>query len=374
MTEAKRYLLLYISEHSGHHQASIALEKAILRKDPACRILNINGFRYAAPVIERLTHFAYMAVIKKMPGLWDFLYDNPAVVRLTKRVRAVINTSGAEKIARLIDEFVPDAIGCTQAFPCGFVAAYKRVRLNRVPLAAVLTDYAAHSYWIDDSVDAYVVPEAAVGDVFVKKGVPSEKIKVLGTPVDPVFNEPVDKETLMRRLGLKKGEPVVLMMGGTRGIGPGIGLLKALEGLPNEMQMIMVCGVNKRLFSKSSSLADRFKKKLLVYEFSKNVHELMGIADIIITKPGGVTTAEALAKGLPMIILNPLPGQESLNTAVLTGKGMALKAKNELDAARLAGSLLDDEHGMERMRHAIQANAKPHAAEKIAELLIKMAG
>src|SRR3989338_5608565 len=123
---AKKILLMYISEHSGHHQASIALAPAILSKNPTVRVRNINAFRYTNPIMEKVIHEAYMKVIKKWPDIWGYLYDNPDVVKKTERIRNLLNSASSRKIGRLIKQFKPDAIGCTQAFPCVLAAHYKK--------------------------------------------------------------------------------------------------------------------------------------------------------------------------------------------------------------------------------------------------------
>ncbi len=288
----KKILLMYISEHSGHHQASIALEKAILARDTQAQVLNMNAFKYTNPVIEKITHETYMRIIKKQPHIWGYLYDNPAVAKKTKRLRSIVDTAGAKKIGRLIRKFNPGAIGCTQAFPCGLVAEYKKTNHANIPLVGILTDYAPHSYWIYDEVDVYVVPSKETGQTFMKKGVPSGKIKALGTPIDPLFETPLNKNEIRRKVGISSRQPVVLVMGGTYGIGPDEKFIKALDNCRRDFQVIVATGVNKKLFKKIKRIERSYKKKLITMGFAGNVHELMGISDIIVTKPCGMTTAE----------------------------------------------------------------------------------
>lgn len=368
----KKILLMYISEHSGHHQASIALEKAILAKNPGCSVLNINAFKYTNPIIEKITHRAYMRLIKKQPEVWNYLYDNPVVVKKTERLRNIAHNAGSKKIAKLIKRFKPDTIACTQAFPCGIVANYKKIYRAGIPLIGILTDYAPHTYWIHEHVDAYIVASNEIRDTFIKKGVPARKIKVLGTPIDPLFEIPLSKNVIYKKTGLSPKSPVVLVMGGTHGIGPDEKLIKALDESQKDFQIIVITGVNKKLFKKIKGMESSLRKKTIAMEFVSNVHELMEISDIIITKPGGLTTAEALAKSLPMVILNPLPGQEDLNTKILTGKGVAVKARDEYDAVKFTEELLDNPDRMKEMQEVIKTNAKPHSAPAVAEFLLSL--
>jgi processive 1,2-diacylglycerol beta-glucosyltransferase len=369
----KKILLMYITEHSGHHQASIALEKAILAKSPSCSVLNIDAFKYTNPIIEKIMHKTYMQVIKKKPEIWNYLYDNPVVVKKTERIRKLANNAGSKKIDKLIKRFDPAAVACTQALPCGIVANYKKIYRADIPLVGALTDYAPHSYWIHDGVDAYIVPSHGVKRAFIKKGVPPKKIKVLGTPIDPLFAKKINKNKILKKTGLSPEMPVILIMGGTYGIGPDEKLISELGASDKDFQIIVVTGVNKKLYKKLKRMEISFSKKLAVMGFADNVCELMEIADIIITKPGGLTTAEAIAKRLPMIILNPLPGQESLNTKILTDKGIAVKARDERDAVRLSEELIDNPKIIKKMQRIMGQNGKPNSASDAAELLLKMA-
>jgi len=150
-------------------------------------------------------------------------------------------------------------------------------------------------------------------------------------------------------------------------------LVKALGGSKKDFQIVVITGINKRLFEEATAIASSSQKKIIVLGFVNNVHELMTISDVIITKPGGVTSAEALAKSLPIIIINPLPGQEDLNTKILTSQGMAIKAPDESDAVRLLEDLLAAPAKLDKMRAAMKANAKPRSSENIARLLLNLA-
>ncbi|MBI4335073.1 MAG: hypothetical protein HY589_00280, partial [Candidatus Omnitrophica bacterium] len=147
-----KILLMYISEHSGHHKASLAIERALSLSLPASPASNvdvstIDAFNYTNPILERIINNTYISLIRRTPEVWEYLYDNPNVVRRVQRLKELINKHNSEKLKRLIDEFSPDAIVCTQAFPCGIAATFKRKYKAKFLLYAVLTDYIAHSYW-----------------------------------------------------------------------------------------------------------------------------------------------------------------------------------------------------------------------------------
>jgi len=215
----KKVLLLYISEHSGHHCASMAIENALHDLDPEVKTLNINSFNYTNPILEKVINRVYMEVIQKKPEIWDYLYDNPKVLKNTQKLREMIHRFNTDKLKTLLDEFRPDTIVCTQAFPCGMVADYKKSFNCDIPIVAVLTDYAPHSYWIYNNVDFYVVPSECTGKKLIDNGIDPSRIKPFGIPVDPRFRKTIGngRKAIFQKLGLDKDKRCVLIMGGLRG-------------------------------------------------------------------------------------------------------------------------------------------------------------
>ncbi|MEI8175884.1 MAG: glycosyltransferase [Candidatus Omnitrophota bacterium] len=367
---SKRVLLMYISEVSGHHSASIAVENAIRKLAPSATVRNINAFNYTNPIWERIINRAYMSVVKNTPELWDYLYDNPRVLRRTRKIRQLIHKGNTEKLKVLFEDFKPDIVACTQAYPCGMVADYKRTLGLDLPLVGILTDYAPHSYWIYDNVDAYVVPSRDTGEKLVRDGVLEEKIKVLGVPIDPKFRPVSDKRALASALGLNPDLKNILIMGGGQGLGDIKKYLLALDHVEQPLQILAVTGTNTRLLNWIQKR--HFRKPVKAFGYINFIEQLMGVADIIISKPGGVTTAEALAKTLPMIIVNPLPGQEAMNTRFLLKEGIALKAENERELADLVDWLLANPGKLTQITHRIREHAHPDAAERAAELILRL--
>jgi processive 1,2-diacylglycerol beta-glucosyltransferase len=144
---------MYISEISGHHSATLAIEKALKILQPNVEILNINAFNYTNPISEKVVNRLYLGIIKRTPQIWDYLYDNPTIAKKIEKMKETIHKFNSPKLKRLFDKFKPDAVVCSQAFPCGMCADYKRTYDSHIPLVAVLTDYVPHSYWIYDRVD-----------------------------------------------------------------------------------------------------------------------------------------------------------------------------------------------------------------------------
>lgn len=366
----KKVLLLYISEHSGHHCASIAIENALRNLEPAVETLNINSFNYTNPILEKVINRAYMGVVKRTPEVWEYLYDNPKVVKNTQKLREMIHKFNKGKLETLLGEFKPDAIVCTQAFPCGMVADYKKTFNLSIPLIGALTDYAPHSYWIYNNIDAYIVPSEETGNRLIANGVDPSRVKVFGIPIDTKFQSPVNRKAVLEKLGLGADKPCILVMGGTQGLGPIKEIATLVDRSPLELQMIVVTGTNKKLYNWIK--ARRWRKKMLPLPYTDNIDELMDISTVVITKPGGITTAEALAKGLPMLIVNSLPGQEAMNTKFLLGEGVAVKAGSPPDVAILLEELFYTKDKLKAMSDRARFLAKPDSAVRVAETVLEL--
>lgn len=370
---SKRVLLMYISYNSGHHRASIAIEKALKMLRPDTEVLNINGFNYTNPILERVINRTYMAVIKRKPQVWDYLYDNPKIFAKTQALRDFLHNMNFDKLLSLLSDFKPDAIVCTQAFPCGMIADLKsRNGFIKTPLFGVLTDYYPHSYWVFQTIDYFIVPAKESKLRLEQNGIASEKIKVFGIPIDPKFNRKADVKFIKLGLGLELDKPVVLVMGGGQGYGPIKDIISALDGLDLDFQIIAVAGINGRLFKWLNSRKRKFNRKVAPLQFVENVDELMSASDVIITKPGGLTTAEALAKGLPMIIVNPIPGQEAKNAQFLVGSGAAIEVDDLNIVGNSASELLSNALRLKQMKEAAQNNGHLDAAMNSAKLILEV--
>jgi processive 1,2-diacylglycerol beta-glucosyltransferase len=368
----KRIILMYISEVSGHHSATLAIENAIRMLDVNVEVLNLNAFNYTNPVSEKIVNRLYLGVIKKTPKIWDYLYDNPVIKKKIDVIKNVVHRFNSPKLKILFDRFSPDVVACSQAFPCGMVADFKKTYNSNIPLVAILTDYAPHSYWIYKTVDFYVVPSEEVKIRLIKKGVTQERVKPFGIPFDPKFNRIIDRQATIKKLGLIENLPTVLIMGGGQGLGPIKTVINSLDETTSDFQEIIITGVNKELYKYLSRRLKRYKKKILLLKFVDNVDELMVISSLIITKPGGITTAEALTRGLPMLIVKPIPGQEENNTRYLTNKGAAIR----VDDPRRIGTAVDGlwkNHGkLTHMSKCAKEMSRPHAALEIARFLLDL--
>ncbi|MBN3038799.1 MAG: hypothetical protein JW869_05200 [Candidatus Omnitrophica bacterium] len=368
---AKKILLMHISNISGHRSASVAIENALRSLDQNTVVKSINGFNYTNPLAEKIINALYMIVIKNVPGLWDHLYDNENVLRKLRKARAIVHRIKERKIKKLFNTFQPDMVVCTQAFPCGMVADYKRRHRLSIPLMGVLTDFAPHSYWVDDFVDLYVVPAEKIKQSLCARGIPREKLQTLGIPIDVKFSKQTIPAQAFSKWNLKPDIPTILIMGGGQGLGPIKEIVATLNKIDQPLQLIVVCGTNKKLFKWLKKRQHMFKKRALILGYVREVDQLMDMSCLIITKPGGLTSAEALSKSLPIIIVSPLPGQESLNTQYLLETGAALKVNTPGELKPLVEDLLNDKDRLGGLQQKAWSLAYAGSALNIAKVIIE---
>jgi processive 1,2-diacylglycerol beta-glucosyltransferase len=359
---------MYIHERSGHHHAALALEKAFRAVDARTRCLLVDELRYAHPILERLIRTTYLEIIRKNPEVWEYLYDNAWVLKNTRALRQAIHKSHSKKFQALLEDFRPDAVVCTQAFPCGIVADFKATRGYPAPLYGVLTDYLPHSYWVMEGVDRYFVPTEEAGRQLSENGIFRDRISVTGIPIDPAFAEKNGSGRAARK------SPRVLVMGGSQGMGPLERIVGVLDRAEERFEMTVVAGLNKRLFRQFTRRAARFKKKVRVLSYVEDVAELMRSATLLVSKPGGLSIAQALAVGLPVVFIDPIPGQEAKNASVLLKHRAAVEAGSEEEAGLFVSELLRSPAKIRSMKENMARLARPDAALRIARQVLSECG
>jgi len=368
----RNILLLYITEISGHHSAAIAIEKSLKMISGDLKILNLNAFRYTSPISEKIVNRIYGAVIKRTPKIWDFVYDNIQVKKSIDKFKNAVNKLNSPKLKKLFEQFHPDVIVCTQAYPCWMVSEFKKTYESKIPLVAVLTDYVPHAYWLYDNVDYYVCPSEEISQRLTKKGIPHHKIKTFGIPFDPAFTAGVNKAAVWEKLSLIPEKKTILIMGGGQGLGPIKTIVHSLDKVKADFQEIIVTGTNKKLYKSLKKDLKKFKKKICLLGYAHNVNELMSVSDLIITKPGGITTSEALSKGLPMLIIKPIPGQEANNTIYLTEQKAAVKIDKPKKINLIVEDLFTNPEKLKRLSEACSRISKPNAGLDIARFILNL--
>jgi processive 1,2-diacylglycerol beta-glucosyltransferase len=372
----ERVMLSYIDITTGHKRAAQAVHKTFKMVYPNIEILELDPLGYFHPVIENIIGKVYFEMLKTNPHFWEYVYDNEKIVKFTAKFRQILNSLNSSRLSKLFYSFNPQAVVCTHAFSCGIFSALKEKRANGLLLIGIITDFDVHSYWIHKNVSSYIVANEYTAEKLQQKGIDKKRIKILGIPIDPVFTEDKNIQDLKKKYNLKEDLSTILVMGGGLGFGPIEKIVYYLNEIENiEFQIIVVAGTNKELELKLIELTSKLPKLTKIFGHVDFIDELMKVSDVFITKPGGMTSAESLSCCLPMVIVNPIPGQEDRNTQYLTSQGVAIKANNEFEISKIILELLTKPQKLNEMRSKILNIRKPKSAfnivKAIEELIVK---
>jgi processive 1,2-diacylglycerol beta-glucosyltransferase len=359
-----RVLIATVTAGAGHLQAAGALEEAwkSLRPQDALEKLDVLDF---TPRLYRKAYVeGYVQLVERAPELWGHLFkktDNPALVRkLTRSRRALANVTAPRFISRL-RKFRPHVVLCTHYMPLEIMGHLRsKANLKPEPLtASIVTDFEAHALWMEPGVNLYCVAAEETKARLVARGVPEENVKVTGIPIASKFSRPIDAAAVRKRFGLRDDLPILLLLGGGFGMGPVSEIMQELNKLTSPVQVIVVCGRNEELRRELAVLEKRHPTHVM--GFVTNMEEFLSIADLVITKPGGLTTSEALALGKPILIFNPIPGQEAANSDFLLEHGAAIKV-NALEDIPFRLKKLLGSGKLTEMSKLAKALGKPSAA------------
>ncbi len=354
--------------------AASALRAELAREDPAFESAVVDSYKYAASVVSRVVSDGYLGMVKTIPQMYRFLYNRAERATEVGPFRTWIHQFTAANLRGLMQEMKPDVVICTHAFPCGVMAEYKKQFSDAAPVVGVVTDFAVHSFWMHDNIERYAVATPEMRATMIERGIQPGRIVVSGIPISPAFGKlPADVEDLRARLDLPRDHNVVLMMGGGLGIGPLSTVMQALNMLDVPMCAVVIVGRSSRSAERVLEAAHDVYYPVRVLGFVGNVDDYMHAADVLVTKPGGLTSAEALAAQVPMVLFKPLPGQEERNTRYLVERHAALRVKRANDLPRTIAGLLQSEDARNGMRAAMSALAKPYAAKEVAGVIRALA-
>ena len=332
----------------------------------------VDSYQYAALVMSRIVSDGYLRMVKTIPQMYRYVYDRAERATEVGPFRLWAHQFTAGNLRPLIERERPDVVVCTHAFPCGAMAEYKKLYADSPPIVGILTDFAVHGFWIHHNVDAYAVSTQAIREIMLARGVESSRIEVTGIPVNPKFAPSGEsRDRLRERLGLPLDRKLVLMMGGGLGIGPLEGMLRSLESVETPIGAVVIAGRSARVERRVLAAAASVSYPVRVLRFVENVYDYMHACDAFLTKPGGLSTAEALCAQIPLVLCKPLPGQEERNAQLLVEWGAALRARRLTDLPGDLRAVLGPQR--EDMLGAQRRTAHPHAALAAANLIARVA-
>jgi processive 1,2-diacylglycerol beta-glucosyltransferase len=372
MKPKPRVLLLSASSGAGHVRAAQALEKAFSARGD-CVVEHIDAIRYVSKLFQRIYDKAYIAMVRRAPELMGVLYDRTDQPWNHPRRRLAMDRLNTQPMIRMLKRMQPDLCVATHFLPAEIIAwliAKKKLSARNV---IVVTDYDVHALWLCRTVDRYYVALEESAEYMARIGVPRDRLRVTGIPVDPLFASPADRVAARKRFGLDPTAPTLLVSAGGEGVGPIEHLVRNLLAMQQPWQVVAVAGRSEKTRHRLEELSRQAgalrggAPRLCAVGFTTEMDQYMAAADLLVGKAGGLTTSEALARALPMALIEPIPGQEERNADHLLEAGAAIRCNNLPAAAWKIATLLGDPARLARMQEAARGMARPAAAATIAE-------
>ncbi|UPG88687.1 galactosyldiacylglycerol synthase [Luteibacter aegosomaticola] len=377
----RRILLLSVSAGAGHVRAADALEATVVAlaaqgADVEARHLDVMD--YVPSSFRRIYADFYLGLITRYPRVWGMLYritDDARPDAVVQRMRRTIERLNTRRLRAAIADFAPDAIICTHFLPAEMLA--RQIRKGRVtaPVYLQVTDFDLHRMWVVPGMSGYFAGSPEIAYRMHAVGLPATRVHTTGIPVMPAFAEAHDRDALSREFGMDPRRAAYLVMGGGAGVGALDELADTLLSAGGDFQLVVLAGRNEDMLGRLRKLATgKHAGRLFPQGYTKHVERLMACCDLAITKPGGLTTSECLAMGLPMIVNAPIPGQEERNADYLLEQGAAWKAIDGVALAWRVQALRDDPAQLSAMSQRARAIGKPHAARDVIDTVLAQLG
>lgn len=364
-----KILFLSANAGTGHTMAAEALKKSLRMIDPSISCEIVNSYKFLNLILEKVMEEGYLHLIRLLPKIYGYFYERKNKKKTIKGMKDWLNRACASNMKKMIDERNPDLIVCTHAFPCGVLSVIKQKYGLNQKILGVITDFVISPFWLYPETDMYLIATEDLKENVVERGIDGSRIITTGIPIDPNFGIEMDKKELRKKLEFDSSIPLILVMGGGLGMSPVTGILRTLKKINTPFEAAIVFGKNIKLKKKVDETLLRlpkFNNRIRTLDYVDNIHEYMKASDLLITKPGGMTTAEAIAVGLPMILTSPIPGQETRNTLYLMDKGVGIRVYREKDLSREVERLLSNPLEREEMALRTRELAAPQAAGEAA--------
>jgi processive 1,2-diacylglycerol beta-glucosyltransferase len=368
--EKQRVLIISTSAGTGHVRAAQALEKEFARDARVEKVIHEDALNFTNKLFREFYSTLYIKLVRNAPDILGWVYRASDEPWKGEAARTQLDRLNTRKLVDFIQEFDPHITVCTHFMPAGIISHLMEKGELTTRLAIVVTDFDCHAMWLSRSFHRYFVAIDETKAHLEALGLPSERITVSGIPIDPIFSEPIDRAATRAAYGLDPSRNTLLISAGALGVGPAELIVERLKHLRNDFQAIVVCGKSEEVKARVERAAGAYHGRFRILGYTDRMHELMQISDLFIGKPGGLTTSEALACGLPMAIFSPIPGQEERNSDHLLEKGIAIKCNELTTLPFKIDQLLDDPARLVAMRRAALALGRPHAARTVVETLL----
>ena len=359
-----KILVIHTSAGAGHTKAAQALADGIKFTTPY-DIVCVDALDYTSSLHRKLYRGLYVFLVTKLPWAWEIFFgltDVPLLRLLVRCIRRIFNAINFHSLEQFIKEENFDYILSTHFLGTEIAGYLKRSKKITSKVVTVITDFDVHSIWLARGVDYYAVACDYTKEKLLSLRIPEAKIKVTGIPTHSKFRTVHNRKELQWRLGLKENVFTVLIATGSFGTGPIKKIMESLE----DYQILVVCGNNKKLFNELTHVTMGMVR---VYGLVDNMHELMAVADTMITKPGGLSIAEALVNGLPLIFFNAIPGQETQNIKVLQKYGVGISDCSIIEISQKLKEISTSQEQLHLAQLKSKALARPQAVGEIIKLI-----
>jgi len=365
-----KVLILSMTVGQGHNSAGNALAQYLEKQGHTYEVL--DTYKFLNKLIGEAFDKGYTFMGRSIPKLNELIYESAERVSGKATMKNYFPFAFSDltksKMQRYLEEKKPDAIVCTIVFSAILMTQLKEAGALRdhVKLYGIVTDYALHPFWEYTAMDYFVVSNELMVPSVVLRGIPKEKILPIGIPVREHFSSAEPQKKARERLGLQIEPLTLLITSGGRGFGA-VGELVAQADKMEGVQVIAVCGTNTMLKRKLESR--KYKNTVHIFGYLNNIDEYIDAADMIVTKPGGLSTSEAIAKKKLLILTPPLPGVEDINLVFLTNNSLAVCTNKHLPLNEVLMQLVANRVKMNSILKACQMWGKPESSKMLGDFI-----
>lgn len=361
-------MVLSAAAATGHLRAAEALVAAFQAEGVFAR--HIEVLRYTNPLFRKIYSDLYVELMTRGPDLLGWLYktfDRPWQFQKRRLALDRLNTG---PLVKLIKQENPDLALCTHFLPAEILLYLRKKKILDIPIGVVVTDFDAHAMWLLRNVNWYFVACEETRVYLAALNIPPETIFVTGIPIDPIFEMKKIKAETRIHLGLDPNKTTLLVSAGGFSVGPVESLIRAIHEIQHPVQIVVICGRNKRLEDHLKSFLDT-RHPMKVIGFTNEMDSWMAASDLLVGKAGGLTSSEGLARGLVLVIVNPIPGQEERNSDHFLEEGVAIRCNNLPALSYKIDHLLSDKERFSKMQQSAEKLARPRAASEIVSTILK---
>ncbi|HEX8957897.1 MAG TPA: glycosyltransferase [Burkholderiaceae bacterium] len=367
--QPQKILLLSVSAGAGHVRAAEAIRAAA----DGHSVLHADVMNYVSSGFRKLYTDFYIGLVNRHPALWGYLYQvtNEAEPKSKmQKFRRAVEHLSTRALLKQIRDFAPDLIICTHFLPAELLSREKRKGNLDCPVWVQVTDFDLHRMWVHDHMAGYFAANDEIAYRMRAFGLAEESVHVTGIPIMPMFGRQHDRQACARESGLDPARTTVLLMGGGAGLGGLDTVAARLLDVAPDFQIVALAGKNQETLAALRNIAAHYPGRLFPQGFTDKVDRLMACADLVVTKPGGLTVSECLAMGLPMIVNSPIPGQEERNADFLLEQGVALRANDAVTLEYRVRLLLNDPKRLAEMGAKAKALGRSQAARAVLDIAL----